>query len=132
MPGPISNPDSIMTSDKRPKPTGDNNLSNPPKWLTANAKKIYKNSAEEIKKLGISDRCDTNFLALYATQMDRLQTLSQKMDKDLREERMQNDLTTSVIQLSRELGITPSARAKLRIGKVEENNDSINDLLDDE
>ena len=132
MPGPIASPDSINTNDKRPKPVGNNDLSKSPAWLNSNAKKIYKNTAELIKKLGISDRCDTNFLALYATQLDRLQVLSEKLNKDLREERMLNDLTTSVIQLSRELGITPSARAKLRIAKVEENNDSIDEMLNDD
>jgi phage terminase small subunit len=132
MPGPIFSPDSVNTNDKRPKPVGNNDLSKSPAWLNSNAKKIYKNTAELIKKLGISDRCDTNFLALYATQLDRLQVLSEKLNKDLREERMLNDLTTSVIQLSRELGITPSARAKLRIAKVEEDNTSIDDMLNEE
>lgn len=132
MPGPIANPDSINTNDKRPKPVGNNDLSKSPSWLNSNAKKIYKSTADVIKKLGISDKCDTNFLAMYSVQLDRLQVLSEKPNKDLREERMQNDLTTSVIQLSRELGITPSARAKLRLTKVEENNDSIDQLLDDD
>jgi phage terminase small subunit len=132
LPGPIASPDSINTNDKRPRPTGDNELSRPPVWLNANAKKIYKSTAELIKKLGISDRADANFLALYATQLDRLQVLSNKVEKDLREQRMLNDLTTSVIQLSRELGITPSARAKLRLTKVEEDNSSIDELLNDE
>jgi phage terminase small subunit len=132
MPGPIANPDSVNTNDRRPKAVGNNDLSKSPAWLNANAKKIYKNTAEVIKKLGISDKCDTNFLAMYSVQLDRLQVMSEKPNKDLREEKMQNDLTTSVIQLSRELGITPSARAKLRIAKVEENNDSIDEMLNDE
>lgn len=132
MPGPISSPDSVNTNDRRPKALGNNDLSRPPAWLNDNAKKIYKSTADVIKKLGISDRCDTNFLALYATQLDRLQVLSGKVEKDLKEQRMLNDLTTSVIQLSRELGITPSARAKLRIAKVEENNDSIDEMLNED
>jgi P27 family predicted phage terminase small subunit len=132
MPGPNSSPDSINTNDRRPKAVGNNDLSKSPAWLNSNAKKIYKNTAEVIKKLGISDKCDTNFLAMYSAQLDRLQVMSEKPNKDLREERMLNDLTTSVIQLSRELGITPSARAKLRLTKVEEDNSSIDELLNDE
>ena len=76
MPGRIATIDSIMTTDKRPKAVGDNNLSTPPKWLNANAKKIYKKTSNEIKKLGISDKCDTNILAIFAAQLDRLQTIS--------------------------------------------------------
>jgi phage terminase small subunit len=52
-------------------------------------------------------------------------------DKDLSAERMLNDLTASVLSLSKELGITPSARAKLRIAKVEED-DAIDKFLKDE
>ena len=132
MPGPISSPDSVNTNDRRPKALGNNDLSRPPIWLNDNAKKIYKSTADVIKKLGISDKCDSAFLAMYSAQVDRLQVISQKANKDLREERLQNDLTTSVIQLSRELGITPSARAKLRLNKVEEDNSSIDELLNDE
>lgn len=131
MPGRIPNPDSIMTNDKRPKTVGDNRLSTPPKWLNDNAKKIYKSTSKEIKKLGISDKCDTNILAIFSAQLDRLQVISQKTDKDLREERLQNDLTASVLSLSKELGITPTARAKLRIAKVEVE-DALDDLMNED
>jgi hypothetical protein len=131
MPGPIPSSDTLEVSDKRPKPVGDNNLNKAPTWLNANAKKIYKKTAEEIKKLGISDRCDTNILAIFSAQLDRLQTISQLPEKELFHERLQNDLTGSVLSLSKELGITPSARAKLRIARVEEH-DAIDDFLNDE
>jgi phage terminase small subunit len=131
MPGPTPSPDTLEVSDKRPRGVGDNNLNKAPAWLNANAKKIYKKTAEEIKKLGISDRCDTNILAIFAAQLDRLQTISQLPEKELFHERLQNDLTGSVLSLSKELGITPSARAKLRIARVEEH-DAIDDFLADE
>jgi phage terminase small subunit len=102
-----------------------------PKWLTANAKKIYKKTAGEIVRLGIAGRCDENILAIFSMQLDRLQTISSMADKDLSAERMLNDLTASVLSLSKELGITPSARAKLRIAKVEED-DAIDKFLKDE
>ena len=131
MPGRIPSPDSIMTSDKRPKTVSDGNVPSAPKWLTANAKKIYKKTAGEIVRLGIAGRCDENILAIFSMQLDRLQTISSMADKDLSAERMLNDLTASVLSLSKELGITPSARAKLRIAKVEED-DAIDKFLKDE
>jgi|LakMenE18May11ns_1017448.scaffolds.fasta_scaffold9394886_2 phage terminase small subunit len=130
MPGPIASPDSLMSNDKRPRTVGNNELNKAPTWLNANAKKIYKKTAEEIKKLGIADRCDTNILAIFSAQLDRLQVVSQLPEKELFQERLQNDLTSSVLSLSKELGITPSARAKLRIAKVEV--DDIDSFLSDE
>lgn len=129
MPGPIPSEHSINTTDKRPKPVGDNKIGSPPKWLNDNAKKIYKQTANEIKSLGISDRCDTNILAIFSAQLDRLQVVSQLEDKEIFQERIQNDLTSSVLSLAKELGITPSARAKLRIAKVQEE-DPLADLMD--
>jgi P27 family predicted phage terminase small subunit len=119
-----------MSNDKRPKPVGNNELNKAPTWLNANSKKIYKKTAEEIKKLGIADRCDTNILAIFSAQLDRLQVVSQLPEKELFHERLQNDLTSSVLSLSKELGITPSARAKLRIARVEV--DDIDSFLSDE
>ena len=119
MPGPYPNLENEYR-DKRPAPVGDNNLSKAPTWLNVNAKKIYRNTAAEIKKLGISDRCDCQVLAIYAMQLDRLQTVSQAENKEPKDQRLLNDLTSSVLSLSKELGITPSARAKLRIQKKEE------------
>ena len=130
MPGRIASIDSIMSNDKRPKAVGNNNLSTPPKWLNDNAKKIYKKTANEIKKLGISDKCDTNILAIFSAQLDRLQVISQLSARELYHERLQNDLTSSVLSLSKELGITPSARAKLRIAKVE-TDDDLDDLMNE-
>ena len=130
MPGPIPSPDSLMSNDKRPRAVGNNELNKAPAWLNANAKKIYKKTAEEIKKLGIADRCDTNILAIFSAQLDRLQVVSQLPEKELFHERLQNDLTSSVLSLSKELGITPSARAKLRIARVEV--DDIDNFLSDE
>jgi P27 family predicted phage terminase small subunit len=120
MPGRIPSIHSLESNDKRPKPVSDGIIPKAPSWLNANAKKIYKKTSIEIVKLGIAGKCDENILAIFSMQLDRLQVLSAKDDKELTEQRMLNDLTTSVLNLSKELGITPSARAKLRIAKVEE------------
>lgn len=130
MPGRIPSEHSINTSDKRPKPVSDGKIPKAPAWLNKNAKKIYKATAEEIVKLGIAGKCDSNILAIFAAQMDRLQIISQKADKEFADERLQNDLTSSVLSLTKELGITPTARAKLRIAKVEEE-DEITKFLEE-
>jgi phage terminase small subunit len=63
-------------------------------------------------------------------QLDRLQALSQKENKDPSENRALNDLTASTLSLIKELGISPSARAKLRIAKVDDS-DALTDFMDD-
>jgi phage terminase small subunit len=131
MPGPIASKHSINSNDKRPKPVSDGIVPKAPSWLNKNAKKIYKQTADEIVKLGIAGKCDQNILSIFSAQLDRLQTISNKPDKEFADERLQNDLTSSVLSLSKELGITPTARAKLRIAKVEEE-DVIQQFLDNE
>lgn len=105
---------------KKPKPSSDGIIPRAPKWLNDNAKSIYKQSAREIVALGIAGKCDANILAVYALQMDRLMTLSEKKDKDLRTEKLLNELVASTLQLAKEIGLSPSARAKMRIAKVSE------------
>ncbi len=129
MPGRIHSPHSLESNDKRPKPVSDGIIPKAPTWLNSNAKKIYKKTAEEIVNLGIAGRCDQNVLAIFSAQLDRLQVISQKDNKEFADERLQNDLTASVLSLAKELGITPSARAKLRIAKIDEQ-DEIEQFLD--
>jgi len=131
MPGPIASTDSLTSFDKRPKPISDGIVPKPPSWLNSNAKKIYRTTSVEIVKLGIAGRCDQNILAIFSAQLDRLQTVSTLVNRELFHERLQNDLTSSVLSLAKELGITPSARAKLRIARVEED-DALDQFLKDE
>jgi len=133
MPGPTVNTNSPnIIQDKRPKPATDGVVPRAPKWLSTSQKKIYKDTARKIVQLGIGASCDENILSLFALQMDRLILLNKSADKaDLSSARMMNDLTSQVLSLSREIGLTPSARAKMRIVKMETNN-PLNDLLNEE
>ena len=88
--------------------------------MNANAKKIYKQTAQEVVSLGIAGKSDANVIAIFAMQYDRLMTLSANNDGELPSQRMLNDLSTQCLSLIKELGISPTARAKLRIAKVEE------------
>jgi phage terminase small subunit len=114
MPGRTPSPDSINSTDKRPKTVSDGIIPRPPTWLNDNAKKIYKAASKEIVNLGIAGKCDVNVLSIYAMQLDRAL----------------NDLTASTLSLIKELGISPSARAKLRIAKVDDS-DALTDFMDD-
>ena len=123
MPGPIASVHSLETTDKRPITVSDGIVPKAPTWLNANAKKIYKNTAKEIVALGIAGRADANVLAIFSMQYDRLMTLSEKNDGELPSQRLLNDLSTQCLSLIKELGISPSARAKLRIARVETDDD---------
>ena len=123
MPGRISSIHSLETTDKRPHTVSDGIVPKAPLWLNANAKKIYKATAKEIVALGIAGRADANVLAIFSMQYDRLMTLSEKNDGELPSQRLLNDLSTQCLSLIKELGISPSARAKLRIAKVETSDD---------
>lgn len=130
MPGRTPSVECIYTTDKRPVPVSDGIIPKAPKWLCDEAKKIYKSTAKDIVKLGIAGKCDEKILSLFAMQMARLMVVSQKEHKELADERLLNDLTTQTLQLAKELGISPSARAKLRLSKIE-TSDSLDDLLND-
>lgn len=113
---------------KRPKAVSDGIVPKAPAWLCSEAKKIYRITAKEIVALGIAGKCDQNILAIFSEQMNRLQRISNEKDRQPSLERLQNDLTSSVLQLAKELGITPSARAKMRVAKVEDSS-SVEDLF---
>lgn len=123
MPGRIASTHSLESNDKRPKPVSDGIIPSAPKWLDHEAKKIYKTTAKDIVKLGIAGKCDEKILSLFSMQMARLMVVSQKQNKELADERLLNDLTTQTLQLAKELGISPSARAKLRIAKIEDSDE---------
>jgi phage terminase small subunit len=129
MPGRWPSPDSVNTSDKRPKTVSDGIVPSAPKWLNDEAKKIYKATAKDIVALGIAGRCDEKILSIFAMQMARLIEVSKKANKEMSDERLLNDLTAQTLQLAKELGISPSARAKLRIAKIEED-DLMEKILD--
>lgn len=133
MPGPTPSSHTLTFSDKRPKPVTDSVVPKPPKWLNKEARKIYKEVAKKIVSLGIAGSCDQNILSLFSVQMARLIAISKakNLDEDLSSARMLNDLTAQTLSLMKEIGLTPSARAKMRLAKIE-SADPLADLLNDE
>ena len=131
--GRYAEPDAVSSNhqNKKPKAVSDGVIPRAPSWLNEKAKKIYKETAKEIVSLGVAGRCDANVLAIYAMQLERLIVISQQTDRELPAERLLNDLTTQTLSLTKELGISPSSRAKMRTATPPADT-SIDDLFEDE
>lgn len=131
MSGPYPDQNAIISNDKRPKPITDGITPTPPAWLTQPAKKVFRDACNKSVELGIAGRADRDTLSLYAVQMTRLQELSAKPNKDMREEKLLNDLVSSVSAISKELGLSPGGRARMRIApKTEVNLDGFFDDME--
>lgn len=115
MPGPLPDTESQNNHDKRPIVESDGIMPTAPTWLDATAKKIFRDAAKKAVALGIASSADTNSLAIYALQNQRLQELSAKKNRDIREDRLLNDYVSSVMGLAKELGLSPGGRARMRI-----------------
>lgn len=101
------------------------------KWLNANAKRIFNDTAAELFSIGLINKSDISSIALYAFQCDRLEKQSKKTGEE-RSEKLLTDLVSSILTLGRELGITPTGRAKLRIQSKTEIAKSIVDIVDED
>jgi P27 family predicted phage terminase small subunit len=133
MPGPTPSIDSVNTNDRRPSAVTDGVVPQPPDWLNKDAKKIYRKVSKKIVALGVGASADEHILALFAFQTDRLIKLSKSAAADdSKSQRLLNDLSGQLLSLSREIGLTPSARAKMRIKAMQPDTDPLEDLLNDE
>lgn len=130
MSGPIASLSSVYTTDKRPKAVSDGIVPRPPKWLSKEAKKIYKDTIKQTVKLGIAGSADQHTVAIYSLQYSRLQQFAAKKDRELTEERMLNELQSSVLGLAKELGLTPGGRARMRVAKMEDGTSPLDDLME--
>lgn len=124
MPGPL--PTLSATSDKRPVAVSDGIVPVAPKWLNKVAKEIFNDAAARIVMMSMGGIADTTTIAIYANQYARLQELAKIEKRDLKQDRMLNDLTSSVLSLANQLGLTPGGRARLRVAKNPEA--SVDDL----
>lgn len=118
--------------DQRPQPNSIGDVdTTPPDWLSDKAKDIYTRTVDQIKGYGIWGSCDTSILAIYATQYARLIEVSKikPAKRDRSTEKLQNDLTASVLSLSKELGIAPGSRARLRLPAQDKDKDNKLDNL---
>ena len=117
MSGPLPSIESQNTTDNRPYAVSDGLVPTPPKWLNKVAKEIFKEAAKRIVMMSMGGEADTTTIAIYANQYARLQKIAMLEERDLKQERLLNDLTSSVLSLANQLGLTPGGRARLRIAK---------------
>lgn len=117
MSGPLPCIDTQCHSDKRPLAVSDGIVPVPPKWLNKVAKDIFVDAAARIVMMSMGGIADTTTIAIYANQYARLQELAKLTKRDLKQDRMLNDLTASVLSLANQLGLTPGGRARLRVAK---------------
>lgn len=121
---------------KEPKPT--KKLPKCPNWLSEEAKIIWKRTAKELNAMNLLYEADQDILTAYANAVANYQKATELVDrsgvliKGRRDGvvtnpavRIQRDAATLIRMLGSELGLTPSARTRL---KAED--DTANDFLD--
>jgi phage terminase small subunit len=104
---------------KKPRSVSDGIVPEPPKYLSKVAKAIYRDAAKRIVSLGVGASCDANMLALYAIQMERVTILAANENRDLKQEKLLNDLIASTFSLSKDLALSPGGRARMRVASLE-------------
>jgi P27 family predicted phage terminase small subunit len=125
-------------NQKEPKPA----KSEPrcPTWLSKDAKAVWRRTAKQLKLMGLLFEADQDILAAYANAVVNYQRSTEIVDREgvLVEGRrdgmvsnpavrVQRDSAMLIRQLAGELGLTPSARTRLK-ADGESSDDS--DLLD--
>lgn len=134
MSGPISKKN-YLDRDDRPEAVTDNIIPSAPSWLNTRSKRIFKKTAQQVVQMGIGGSFDVNIIAQYSSLLDTFMTMEEAAEADPKVRLSQLNaiikLHTMILQLCKELGLSPLSRAKLRIVKVEEKQ-AIEESLDNE
>ena len=85
----------------------------PPKWLSKEAKLIWRRVTASVKGLDLLDNMDTEILALYCDAVANYQVLSQKENKTVDDIKALQAYSRISISYADKLGLTPAARARL-------------------
>jgi phage terminase small subunit len=129
MPGPFASNLAVFTTDKRPKAVSDGRIPPAPSWLDKSARKVYKDTAKRMSALGVAGTADQATIAIYSLQYSRLQQFAGKEKRELSEERLLNELQSSVLGLAKELGLTPAGRARMRVAKMDDGTSPLDELM---
>lgn len=113
--------------EEKMKMANDNIL--PPSWLDAEGKKAFNTIKKELITIDLIANVDTHFLAVYADSYAKYVAMNKKIAKDgLQDEegnphpllvRMEKQ-ATQMRSFGGDLGLSPSARAKLAIKLAED------------
>jgi len=127
--------DRINKSEPKPK------TSKPkcPSWMSDEAKAVWRRTSKQLDAMGLLFEADQDILAAYVNAVVNYQKASELVDrsgvliKGRRDGvvtnpavRVQRDSATLIRMLAGELGLTPSARTRLKA----EQNDTEDDILD--
>lgn len=98
-----------------------------PKWLSPEAKKIWKQTTKQLKDMGLLFEADQDIIIAYVNAVVNYQKATELVDKSgvlikgRRDGvvtnpavRVQRDAATQIRQFASELGLTPSARTRLQ------------------
>lgn len=107
----------------------------PPKYLSKEQKKIFKNIVKELKESGILGNLDVYILSTCAISLDRIQTIETMINEDSKlisdtDLRLANDkYTKDFFRCCNELSLSPQSRAKFANINLQAQQDKEDPLL---
>lgn len=105
-----------------------------PKWLTAEAIKVWDRTRKLAVEIGIIDNLDAEMLAVYCDVVVKYGHLSDSISKaesiDPDSVKLLQSYARLIAQYADKLGFTPAARARLAKKKADEPTDGFGDEFD--
>jgi P27 family predicted phage terminase small subunit len=128
--------DRINKSEPKPDKTKEPKM---PDWLSDDAKKVWKRTLKQLRAMGLLFEADQDVIVAYVNAVVNYQKASELVDRSgvlIKGRRdgvvknpavqIQRDAATLIRMLAGELGLTPSARTRLKA----DNSDDSADFLD--
>ena len=120
----------IRENDSQPEPR-DFDKWEAPEWLTGSASEKYQSIALELSSIGVLKATDADVLALYCRCYCEVVELVRLVEQHGRLNGNRShgyvvqlrEATAQMILLGRELGLTPSARSRVRVEQTEKGAD---------
>lgn len=120
---------------------GNNDLIKPPSYLSSKQKRIFKFISKELLNVNILNNLDVSLLEVCSIAIDRIREIENKINKNpelLLDNKLiviKNKYTQDFFKCMQELGLSPSARARLallNIEKEDKENDPLLKILGDD
>ena len=120
---------------------GNNDLIKPPSYLSSKQKRIFKFIYKELLNVNILNNLDVSLLEVCSIAIDRIREIENKINKNpelLLDNKLiviKNKYTQDFFKCMQELGLSPSARARLallNIEKEDKENDPLLKILGDD
>lgn len=104
---------------------GNNDLIKPPSFLSSKQKRIFNFISKELVNVNILNNLDITLLEVCSIAIDRIREIESKINKnpDLLSDNkfisIKNKYTQEFFKCMQELGLSPSARARLALLNIE-------------